>query len=348
MRNPIIEFFKWTITGCPLGLFVITGMIQSDAASSAADQQVAAQKEANKSNERIAQQQIDYLTQSRNQANAMQRPFANIGLGAQNKLSYLLGLGNTAYGFNDKVLNQGAAPEYTWNQWVKDNQKVISQLKAKPPKKGTPEYSKWQKDLANRTLNLNQNNPFAQSAFEDWKAVKSKASPSTQPGYTTTKVPITPSYGSLLKDFTMKDFVADPGYQFRMEQGNRDLQERLAAMGLTSSGRALKEGMRFNQGLADQTYNDAYNRYQTNRNTKFNFLSGLGGSGQNAANVISGTNTNFGGQVSGALGNLGQNLNANLIGMGDSRAAGTIGQGNAWSGALGNLTKFGAMALGGF
>lgn len=47
-----------------------------------------------------------------------------------------------------------------------------------------------------------------------------------------------------------------PGYQFRLEQGQKGLDRSLAARGGLLSGRAIQEAQRLGQGLADQTYND--------------------------------------------------------------------------------------------
>jgi hypothetical protein len=104
--------------------------------------------------------------------------------------------------------------------------------------------------------------------------------------------------------------------------------------------------MRFNQGLADQTYNDAFNRYNINRQNKYNFLSGVGGSGQQAATQISSNANQFGSNASNVLGNQMQLSNQNIVGQGNSRAAGLIGQSNAWGQAINSIGNLGAMYAG--
>lgn len=330
------------------GASLAGSMMSADAAGGAANAQIAAQREANASNEKIANQQIQYLKQSRDQANAMQRPFANIGLNAQNRLAYMLGLGNTAYQFNDQYGNQPAF-NYSWNNWVADNKLQLDKLMKAKPKVGSAEYKTWQKKVSNINLNMNEGSSLAKSAFERWKKSKEEAynkAPNNQPMYKTQKVPITKGYGSLMKDFTLQDFRADPGYNFRLQQGNQQLNNQLSAMGLRESGRALKEGLRFSQGLADQTYNDAFNRYNINRQNKFNFLSGVGGSGQQAAQQIASNANQFGAGASNVLGNQMQLSNQNITGMGDSRAAGLIGQSNAWTGGLNNISNMAGLYAG--
>lgn len=48
-----------------------------------------------------------------------------------------------------------------------------------------------------------------------------------------------------------------------LAEGNKSLERSLAAAGLSQSGRALKAAQEYGQGLADQTYNDAFNRWNT-------------------------------------------------------------------------------------
>jgi len=330
------------------GASMAGSMMSADAAGDAANAQIAAQREANASNEKIANQQIQYLKQSRDQANAMQRPFANIGLNAQNRLAYMLGLGNTAYDFNDQYGAEKKPFEYSWNNWVSDNKVQLDKLMKAKPKVGTTEYKTWQKKVSNINLNMNEGSNLAKSAYERWKKSKEEMynkAPNNQPMYKSRKVPVNKTYGSLMKDFTLQDFRADPGYNFRMQQGNQQLNNQLSAMGLRESGRALKEGLRFSQGLADQTYNDAFNRYNINRQNKYNFLSGVGGSGQQAAQQIASNANSFGAGASNVLGNQMQLSNQNIVGQGDSRAAGLIGQGNAWNQGISSIgSSFGMMA----
>jgi hypothetical protein len=55
-------------------------------------------------------------------------------------------------------------------------------------------------------------------------------------------------------------FQADPGYQFRLDEGNKALERAAAARGLLGSGRFLKDAMRFNQGTASDEYGKGFNR----------------------------------------------------------------------------------------
>jgi len=133
-------------------------------------------------------------------------------------------------------------------------------------------------------------------------------------------------YGSLGKAFGTEQFQQDPGYAFRQSEGMKALERSAAARGMLSSGSTLKGIQRFGQDLASQEYQNAFNRYQTERAAKLNPLQSLMGSGQSAANVITG-----------AAGQMGQNEASNIYGAGQARASGYIGQGNALNTALGQI-----------
>jgi len=49
----------------------------------------------------------------------------------------------------------------------------------------------------------------------------------------------------------------DPGYQFRLAQGQKSLDQNLAAQGLTGSGAQIKGALDYNQGSAAQEYQQA-------------------------------------------------------------------------------------------
>lgn len=91
------------------------------------------------------------------------------------------------------------------------------------------------------------------------------------------------SSGQLGGTFTPGDLTKDPGYQFRLAEGEQALGRKQSAGGNYFSGQALKEAQQFGQGLADQTYNDAYNRWLQEQQNTYNILSGQQGQGYNAA-----------------------------------------------------------------
>lgn len=96
------------------------------------------------------------------------------------------------------------------------------------------------------------------------------------------------SGGSLGGTFKPGDLTQDPGYQFRLAQGQQALDRRSSGPGGGGyfSGQALKEAQNFGQGLADQTYNDAYNRDLQRQQNLYNILSGQQKQGQQAGTNI--------------------------------------------------------------
>ena len=130
-------------------------------------------------------------------------------------------------------------------------------------------------------------------------------------------------YGKYAGDFSMNDFTADPGYAFRLAEGNKALDRTAAARGGLLSGGAMKAAQRYGQEMGSQEYMNAFNRYQTNRANQLNPLQSLMGAGQTGANTLTQ-----------AAGSLGQALGENAIGAGNARASGYIGQANALTGAL--------------
>jgi hypothetical protein len=89
-----------------------------------------------------------------------------------------------------------------------------------------------------------------------------------------------PEFGSLQEDFSLEDFQADPGFEFRLSEGQKALERSAAARGGLLSGGTLKELERFAQGTASQEFQSAFNRFQTERAGRFNRLASVAGLGQ--------------------------------------------------------------------
>lgn len=144
-----------------------------------------------------------------------------------------------------------------------------------------------------------------------------------------------PGYGALTRDFSTTDFETDPGYQWRMSEGMKALDRGAAARGMFNSGRAMKDILRFSQGLASEEYGNAFNRFQINRGNKLNPLMAIAGVGQTATNQLGQAGQAFTTGATGALGAYGEGQATNTLLGGASRAAGQIGYGNALTRALG-------------
>ena len=118
--------------------------------------------------------------------------------------------------------------------------------------------------------------------------------------------------GQFTKSFGMSDFEQDPGYGFRMSEGLKALDRTAAARGGLLSGATLKGAQRYGQDLGSQEYQNAFNRYQTNRSNLINPLQSLAGVGQTSTNQGIAAGSNYATNV----GNLGMGAAANQANAG--------------------------------
>jgi hypothetical protein len=129
--------------------------------------------------------------------------------------------------------------------------------------------------------------------------------------------------------FGMQQFTADPGYGFRLSEGQKALDRQAAARGGLISGGALKAAQRYGQEMGSQEYTNAFNRYQTERQARLNPLQSLAGVGQTSV---------------AQLGAAGQTMASNVgeaIGAGaQARASGYMGTANALSQGLNQYLNY--------
>lgn len=97
--------------------------------------------------------------------------------------------------------------------------------------------------------------------------------------------------------FGMDQFTQDPGYAFRLSEGQKALDRQAAARGGLISGGALKAAGRYGQEMGSQEYQNAFNRYQIERNAMLNPLQSLAGVGQTTANQLGAAGQNYANQV---------------------------------------------------
>jgi hypothetical protein len=131
------------------------------------------------------------------------------------------------------------------------------------------------------------------------------------------------------KLFGMDSFTKDPGYGFRLAEGQKALDRQAAARGGLISGGALKAAERYGQDMGSQEYQNAFNRYQTERSAMLNPLQSLAGVGQSAANTIGNAGANFATNA----GNL-------MTSAGSARASGYVGGANALTGGLNQYLNY--------
>lgn len=161
------------------------------------------------------------------------------------------------------------------------------------------------------------------------------------------------------------EFKEDPGYQFRLAQGNKQLTANAAATGNLASGRTLKALTEYGQDYASNEYDKFINRFYQSL-TPYQSLAGLGqttatnmgGQAIATGNSIAANERGAGnalasiyGQQGSTLASLYQNsgnvMASNYMNQGNALAQGYLNQGqiaatgqinasNAWTGAINN------------
>lgn len=163
-------------------------------------------------------------------------------------------------------------------------------------------------------------------------------------------------FGSLAQGFDEK-FAAptdvteqnDPGYQFRLKQGQDAIEHSAAARGGLLSGGTGKALNDYAQGSASNEYGNVYNRalteyqqrynvFNNNQSTLFNRLANLSGFGQTATAQLNSAGTNAANNNSTILMNSGQQIGQQLNNAGAATASGYAGTANAINGGISGLS----------
>lgn len=175
-----------------------------------------------------------------------------------------------------------------------------------------------QSDAANRAADL-QNQQYQQTRQDQM--------PWMQAGQTALNAltPLAMNY----KPFDMATFQQDPSYQFRMDQGLKAIQRSAAARGNQLGGSTLGALQNYGQNAASQEYQNAFNRYQAERNAQLNPLQSLAGVGQTTAQQLGQT----GAANAANVGNL-------ITGGAAAQAAGGVGAANALTNGLGTYLNY--------
>lgn len=224
--------------------------------------------------------------------------------------------GSNALGQLSRLLGDGVPGSAAYSKAYSDYHKTIEDYNA-----ANAEYQA----LWSQPSSASRNARIAQLDGEI-KALNSRAASLLQTAKDTQGQPADPQFGSLMKDFSLADFQADPSYEFRRNEGQRGINNSAAARGMQLSGATLKALNRYNSDLASQEYGSAYARDAANKERKFNMLSGVAGTGQTATNTTA------------ALGASSANNIASLLSdRGNALAAGQVGSSNAWSGGFGDV-----------
>jgi hypothetical protein len=134
-------------------------------------------------------------------------------------------------------------------------------------------------------------------------------------------------YGSLISPFTAQNFQQmSPAYQFQLQQGQQGVLNTDSSSQGALSGAALKDLTSYNQNMANTSFNNAFNQYQTQQSNIYSRLAGIANLGQSAASQQAQSGTALAGQAAQSATNVGTAL-----------AGGTVGATNALGGGVSNL-----------
>lgn len=314
-----------------------------------------ASNKAAKAQQNAAQTANSDVLQMYNQTRSDLAPYRASGTAANNQLSYLMGL---TPGVDSAAAGQGfsagSEPGSTSNvvSALPGNVvQAIRNFKSNSPNLMFPDGSDamvehtaakiagMTPDQYNAWLSSNGLSGVDQSVFSNALNPPPVTGSASNNGYGSTVNTGTGAFGSLTKPFTAADMQVDPGYQFRLSQGNTAINNAQAARGNLYSGAALKEADAYNSGQAAQQYNTAYDQYNTNQNNLYNRLAGISNSGFGATNAGVTSNTNAGNTLAGIAGQAGNAAANSAINTGNIYTQGIsslLGGGKSSYGSGGN------------
>lgn len=285
---------------------VIGAGMQSSAASDAADKQASAANQSNQLQKQIFEQQ-----------EADQAPWRQAGISA------LYGPGGL---FVRKDGGQGLVSDPTQLAAAKDKFIQDKMNEAKQQRQNV-----WDGLSGLQKNAIGQDKFFAQNSDDVYRQQAEQAwndSPQSKQTYSDfSQYQVDPS---LTKSFTADDFQKDPGYDFRMQEGQKALERSAAAKGGLMGGGFGKALSRYGQDYASNEYQNAYNRFTNDQTNRFNRLSSLSGLGQTANAQLGQAGQNYANQA-------GQNM----MGAANAQGAAGIASANAWGGAASNLGNLG-------
>lgn len=310
---PVPGLFEYLI---PAAGSLLGGLFGGNAASSAAAQQAAAANRAADLQKEMFDKQV-----------SLQEPFRQAGMAGQNRLMELLGLRmpaqagvggapalRTAADLRNALASQYTTPGYTSYG-------------------GSAEGADWERTMpasineAALAQAIKAAQAQDQSALTAYQSQQAQAAPSAD-------------FGKYARDFGMSDFQADPGYAFRLSEGQKALDRTAAARGGLMSGSALKAAQRYGQEMGSQEYTNAFNRYQTNRANQLNPLQSLAGQAQTSANTLGGAAGQYGANVGNLMLGTGEAQGNALLAGAQARSSSYKGIGDLYGKTKPNFGSF--------
>jgi hypothetical protein len=369
------------------GASILGGVLAGNAASDAAKTQAQGANSAAALEANSAKQALDFQKQVYGQTQAEENPYLQAGYGGLANLESLLGItpqGNAVQaGAIAPGGNPTAGPRYTmgdtykgglfnsWggSEWKYAGQKGDQDIYTRT--NGSPAWDSygpagWSRGGAGTFSGFDAGTtPGSRSSTAARSNVALPGGGATNGGAPLSSLvnPQLGGFGSLMQPYSEK-FTAptaateqnDPGYQFRLNEGEKALQNSAAAKGTLLNGATAAGINAYGQDYASNEYGNVYNRalgeyqqryniFQNDQTSKYNRLAALAGVGQTTASQLGSAGQNFansGGSIlmSNAYGQ-GQQIN-------NAAAARASGYGaGGWTGALGSQGFGSLAALGG-
>jgi hypothetical protein len=280
---------------------VIGGMM-GDKAGKDASKQVA------KANA-LTQKQIK---EQQTQNNKAFSSYSDLGIGSNQKLAYLLGIGSKT----DK---------YTADDFAKYNRDYAPSWYSAEGPQGVDtdlQYDDYLKAIAEgRDPNLGPDRLYQNDDL-------------TKYGFRTLNDYSGQEFGGLLDKFRQEDLDSDvvynTGLQFGLDEGNKALNRRASAYGGYDSGATLKALTRYANDYGTTKAEGAYNRFMDDKNTTYGFLTGQQGIGLSATGQNQSLNTGL--VTAGA--------NANMNAAGQQAEYGMMGANALSNGIQGGIGNF--------
>ena len=147
------------------------------------------------------------------------------------------------------------------------------------------------------------------------------------------------AYGQTFQAPTGVTEQNDPGFQFRLQQGQQALERSAAARGGLLSGGTAKALDAYNQNQASNEYGNVYNRalstfgtnydvFRNNQMDQYNRLAGIAGIGLNATNALGNFRQGSAGLNANLQTNFSQDIGNAYLNKGAAQASGYAAQGN--------------------
>lgn len=373
-----MSFVAVAIGGIGLAGGIGSALIGSSAAGNAADTQAQSANYAANLQHQDTEDALGFQQGVYNNAQQETAPYLNTGYGGLANLAYLSGIlpmGSGQGGTASFTPNGATIPEFLSGPGANSamaatpnyNGQSFSQLVNSGDPNVSPNAQTTQAWQA-------QGIPFQNITTSDGRSVAIKTSgsgpqagtpaqsginvPQGTPGLQSLVNTNLGASGSLLSPYPGGQFQAptnvteqnDPGFQFRLDQGQKLLENSAASRGDLLSGATAKGLIDYGQGAASAEYGNVYNRalstYDTNYNAfeqnqtnTYNRLAALAGIGQTSTQQLGQAGQSAANNISNTLLTSGQQIGNNINNAGAARASGYVGSANAWTGALNNLTS---------